>query len=140
MRLPWLAHDEAPGPYITIPQYQFNRTKQHTQSHLSRLGLCQRKRFSQKQGRLKSTPSTRERSCIRTCMRIWLSPYETVGDSSDEGDGSHWIVLLCERYLFAGVGGRSSARRASGGQDCTCELGAHTERVVSSVKICRLWC
>jgi len=28
--LPWLAHDEAPGPYITIPQYQFNKTKQHT--------------------------------------------------------------------------------------------------------------
>ena len=30
VRLPWLAHDEAPGPYITIPQYQFNKTKQHT--------------------------------------------------------------------------------------------------------------
>ena len=30
MRLPWLAHDEAPGPYITIPQYRFNKTKQHT--------------------------------------------------------------------------------------------------------------
>jgi len=30
-RLPWLAHDEAPGPYITIPQYRFNKTKQHTQ-------------------------------------------------------------------------------------------------------------
>ena len=27
---PWLAHDEAPGPYITIPQYRFNKTKQHT--------------------------------------------------------------------------------------------------------------
>jgi len=22
--------DEAPGPYITIPQYRFNKTKQHT--------------------------------------------------------------------------------------------------------------
>ena len=32
MRLPWLAHGEAPGPYITIPQYQFNKTKQHTRS------------------------------------------------------------------------------------------------------------
>jgi len=30
VRLPWLAHDEAPGPYITIPQYRFNETKQHT--------------------------------------------------------------------------------------------------------------
>ena len=30
MRLPWLAHNEAPGPYITIPQYRFNKTKQHT--------------------------------------------------------------------------------------------------------------
>jgi len=31
VRLPWLAHDEALGPYITIIlQYQFNKTKQHT--------------------------------------------------------------------------------------------------------------
>ena len=29
-RLPWLAHDKAVGPYKTIPQYQFNTTKQHT--------------------------------------------------------------------------------------------------------------
>jgi len=29
-RLPWVAHDEAPGPYMTIPQYQFNKKKQHT--------------------------------------------------------------------------------------------------------------
>jgi len=28
--LPWLAHDEAPGQYIAIPQYRFNKTKQHT--------------------------------------------------------------------------------------------------------------
>jgi len=32
VRLPWLAHDEAPGPYITIPQYWFNKTKQNTLS------------------------------------------------------------------------------------------------------------
>ena len=30
VRLPWLAHDEAPGLYITIPQYWSNKTKQHT--------------------------------------------------------------------------------------------------------------
>jgi len=30
VHLPWLAHDEAPGTYITIPQYWFNKTKQHT--------------------------------------------------------------------------------------------------------------
>jgi len=30
VRLPWLAHDEAPGPYKAIPQYRFNKTKQHT--------------------------------------------------------------------------------------------------------------
>jgi len=30
VRLPWVAHDEAPGPYITIPQYLFNKTQQHT--------------------------------------------------------------------------------------------------------------
>jgi len=29
VRLPWLAHDEAQGPYITIPQYRFNKTNQH---------------------------------------------------------------------------------------------------------------
>jgi len=29
----WLAHDEAPGPYITIPQHRFNKTKQHTHTH-----------------------------------------------------------------------------------------------------------
>jgi len=34
VRLPWLAHNEleALGPYITIPQYRFNKTKQHTTS------------------------------------------------------------------------------------------------------------
>jgi len=26
VRLHWFAHDEAPGPYITIPQYRFNKT------------------------------------------------------------------------------------------------------------------
>jgi hypothetical protein len=30
MCLPWLTHDEAPGPYIPIPQYWFHKTKQHT--------------------------------------------------------------------------------------------------------------
>ena len=39
VRLPWLAHDEAPGPYITIPQYRFNKTKQHTH-----FGNCNTKR------------------------------------------------------------------------------------------------
>ena len=29
VRLRWLAHDEAPALYITIPQYQFDKTKQH---------------------------------------------------------------------------------------------------------------
>ena len=32
MRLPSLAHDEALGLYITIPQYWFNKTKQHISS------------------------------------------------------------------------------------------------------------
>ena len=43
--------------------------------------------------------------------------YETVGDGSDEGNSSHWIVLFCQRYWLAGVGGRSSTRRALSGQD-----------------------
>jgi len=30
VRLPWLAHDDAPGPYITIPRYRFDKTKKHT--------------------------------------------------------------------------------------------------------------
>jgi len=34
VRLLWLAHDEAPGPYITISQYWFNKTKQHTHSEI----------------------------------------------------------------------------------------------------------
>ena len=40
-----------------------------------------------------------------------------VGDGSDKGDSSRWIVLSCERYWLAGVGGRGSGRRALGGQD-----------------------
>jgi len=30
VRLPWLAHDAAPGPCITIPQYRFNKTRHNT--------------------------------------------------------------------------------------------------------------
>jgi len=33
VRLASLAHDEALGQYITIPQYWFNKTKQHTPGH-----------------------------------------------------------------------------------------------------------
>jgi len=35
VRLPWLAHDKAPEPYITIPQYWFNKTKQHTHTQVA---------------------------------------------------------------------------------------------------------
>ena len=38
-----LAHDEAPGPYITNLQYRFNKTKQHTRSYCvvwSVLSVC----------------------------------------------------------------------------------------------------
>jgi len=50
---------------------------------------------------------------------------EIVGDGSDEVTGtSHWIVLFCERYWLAGVGGRSCGQRvASGGKDNYCEIG-----------------
>jgi len=51
------------------------------------------------------------------CMSTRQSRYETVGDGSDEGNRSHWIVLFCQRYWLAGVGGRGSWRRALGGQD-----------------------
>jgi len=58
-------------------------------------------------------------------MSTRQSRYETVGDGSDEGNSSHWIVLFCHRYWLAGVGGRGSGRRAMGGQDSpTCELDA----------------
>jgi len=58
-------------------------------------------------------------------MSTRQSWYETVGDGSDGGNSSHWIVLFCQRYWLAGVSGRGSGRRALGGQDSpTCELGA----------------
>jgi len=38
VRIPWLAHDEAPGPYITIPHYSFNKTKQHVYTHTEEEG------------------------------------------------------------------------------------------------------
>jgi len=60
-----------------------------------------------------------------------MSTRETVGDGRDEGNSSHWIVLFCQKYWLAGVGGRGSGRRALGWQDLpTCELGARTERAV----------
>jgi len=34
---PFFAHAEAPGPYITIPQYWFNKTKQHKHTKNCRL-------------------------------------------------------------------------------------------------------
>jgi len=40
VRLPWLAHDEAPGPYITIPQYRFKKTKQHDTVDKKRVNSC----------------------------------------------------------------------------------------------------
>ena len=53
-----LPHDEAPGPYITIPQYRFNKTKQHAHMVLIArssatpiydwllLGLCRAKSYA----------------------------------------------------------------------------------------------
>ena len=38
-------------------------------------------------------------------MSTRQSQYETVGDSSDEGNSSQWIVLFCQRYWLAGVVG-----------------------------------
>jgi len=89
-----------------------------SRSRRPRLGLCQRKRFSRKRFRFKSTP---KHTCTiwhsAECMRTWQSRYETVGDGSDESDSSHWIVLFCDRYCFAGVGGCGSGRRTLGAQD-----------------------
>jgi len=45
VRLPWLAHDEAPGPHITIPQYRFNKTKQHTNTGRRRSRIMANFRF-----------------------------------------------------------------------------------------------
>ena len=59
---------------------QVCRCSQPSRSRRPRLGLCQRKRFSQKRFRLKSTPK-----CTCTilhsleCMRTRQSRYETVG-------------------------------------------------------------
>jgi len=64
-------------------------------------------------------------------MSTRQSRYETVGDGSDEGNSSHWIVLFGQRYCLTGVGGRGSGRRVLGGQDSpTYELGARAERAV----------
>jgi len=106
-----------------------------SRSRRPRLGLCRRKRFSHKRFRLKSTP---KRMCMilhsAECMRTRQSWYETVGDGSNDGDSSHSIVLFCERYWHAGVGGCGSERRALSGQDSpTCELGARTKRAVWAV-------
>jgi len=49
-------------------------------------------------------------------MRTRQSRYETGGDGSDECDGSHWIVLFCERYWLAGVGGRGSGQERWAGK------------------------
>jgi len=46
-------------------------------------------------------------------MRTRQSRYETVGDGSDEGDSSHWIVLFCERYCGRVLGGGTKKRRAN---------------------------
>jgi len=63
-------------------------------------------------------------------MRARQSRYKTVGDGSDEGNSSHWIVLFCQRYWLAGIGGHGSGRRALGGQD---------DVVVQSAKITCFW-
>ena len=44
-------------------------------------------------------------------MSTRQSWYETVGDGSDGGNSSHWIVLFCQRYWLAGVGGCGRRRR-----------------------------
>jgi len=84
----------------------------------TRLGLCQRKRFSQKRFRLRFTP---KRTCTilhsTECMSTRQSRYETVRDGSNEDNSSHLIVLFCQRYWLAGVGGCDSGQRALGGQD-----------------------
>ena len=58
-----------------------------SRSRRPRLELCQRKRFSQKQFRLRFTT---KRTCTilqsTKCIRTRQSRYETVGDGSDEGD------------------------------------------------------
>ena len=34
-------NDEAPGPYITIPQYRFNKTKQHIHTNVFQLSVAE---------------------------------------------------------------------------------------------------
>ena len=107
-----------------------------SRSRRPRLTLCQRKRFSQKRFQLKFTP---KRTCAilhsAECIRTRQSRYQTVGDGSEEGDSSYWIVLFCERYWLGDVGGCGSGRRVMGGQDSpTSELGARTARAVWAYK------
>ena len=95
-----------------------------SRSRRPRLGLCQRKRFSQKRFRSRFR-GVHEHPAV-----------QQLKDGSNEGNSSHWIVLFYQRYWLAGVSGRGSGRRALSGQDSpTCGLGAHAERAVWRVKI-----
>jgi len=83
---------------------------------------------SLKRVRSKSTEADEYDSLHSECMRTRQSPCKIVADGSDEGGASHWIVLFCESFWLAGVGGHSCGRRvASGGK----YFVACTERAVS---------
>ena len=85
--------------------------------------------------RSKSTEADEYDPLHLECMRTRQSPYKIVADGSNEGGTSHWIVLFCEWYWLAGVGGRGCGQRvSSGGEEL---LPAQSERF-PSVESCRL--
>jgi len=90
-----------------------------SRSRRPRLRLCQRKHFPQKH-----SVEIHTKAHVYDLAFRWVYAHPAVavrnrwvGDCSNEGDSSHWIVLSCERYWLSGVGGRGSARTALGGQD-----------------------
>jgi len=73
-----------------------------------------------------------------TVMRTWQSPYEIIGDGCDAGGQRyqtlHRFILREQLLAFAGVPG-SGQEVVVGGIVTTCERGACTHRVTSTVDI-----
>jgi len=108
--LPWLAHDEAPGPYITIPQYRFNKTKQHWATcwrrnrrewnNVRRTGREGRRgegqggvtraggRWEEGEGCGEGGGGEKERECRDRMFIIWQPP---IGENDDYDNENFWI-------------------------------------------------
>ena len=104
MRLPWLAHDETPEPYITIPQYRFNKTKQHTHSSIEDL-------------KASDTGSNRSVRRLREHRKASRYGKQLVGSALlplGSGEGSHVSPAsgsLIQKYGMSCARGMSNSKR-----------------------------